>query len=328
MSKYYPLLFTPVFKDYIWGGRKLAELGKDLPKKGCIAESWEIAAHKDGMTLVKNGTHAGKTLTDLLAEMGVNLVGSRNRWALKRNKFPLLVKIIDANQRLSLQVHPNDSYATLNEDSELGKSEMWVVLDAEPETSIIYGLSKPTTRSELKDAISEGRLEEYINTIKIHPGDHICVPPGTLHAILEGSLIVEIQQNSNTTYRMYDWNRLDRQGNARALDVEKALDVLNYDQVNLTLKATTDISEKPDYMSELLCQNDYFSTERIRIRSGEEISGNCDGKTFEIWGVLQGEIKLDQIRIKRVNFSLLPAALGVYKIRALKDSILLRSYIV
>lgn len=327
MSKYYPLLFTPVLKDYIWGGRKLAELGKNLPDTGNIAESWEIAAHKDGMTIVKNGTFAGKTLIDLLAEMGVDLVGSRNRWALERTKFPLLVKLIDANQRLSLQVHPDDSYATLNEDNELGKYEMWVVLDAEPDTSIIYGLSKPATRIELKEAVCGGRLEEYIKTIKIHPGDHICVPPGTLHAILEGSLIVEIQQNSNITYRMYDWNRLDSQGNARALDVDKALDVLNYSQVNFRLDPPLDVSESSGCISEILCQNDYFTTERIRIHSGEEITGHCDGKTFEIWGVLQGEIQLDQIRIKKVNFSLLPAALGVFNIKALKDSILLRSYI-
>ena len=327
MSKYYPLLFTPVFKDYMWGGRKLANLGKDIPETGHFAESWEIAAHKDGMTHVKNGIHAGKTLIDLIGEMGVNLVGSRNKWALTRNQFPLLVKIIDANKRLSLQVHPNDSYATQNEENDLGKSEMWVVLDAEPGTEIIYGLSKPATRLELQDAVSDGRLEDYINRIIIHAGDHICVPPGTLHAILEGSLIVEIQQNSNTTYRLYDWNRLDSSGTPRELHLEKALDVLNYNQVKAELQDPVEVSKKPGLKTEILCQNEYFTTERITIKSGFDIIGNCDGKTFEIWGVLQGKIEVNHVPLTAVNFSILPAAMGLYKIKAYKDAVLLKSYV-
>jgi mannose-6-phosphate isomerase len=259
--------------------------------------------------------------------MGVNLIGSRNKWALKQNKFPLLVKIIDANKRLSLQVHPYDSYAAQNEKSDLGKSEMWVVLNADPGTGIIFGLSKHATRLELQDAISNGCLEDYIKRIEIHSGDHICVPPGTLHAILEGSLIVEIQQSSNTTYRLYDWNRLNSSGTPRELHLEKALDVLNYNQVNVELPEPIEVSQQPGFKSEILCHNPYFTTERITIQSGVELTGNCDGDTFEIWGVLQGEIEVNHVPLTSVNFSLLPAAMGLYKIKAYKDSVLLKSFV-
>ena len=140
-NELYPLLFEPVLKDYIWGGRNLEKLGRQLPQEGVIAESWEIAGHEDGTTRVVNGRFQGKLLTELHEELGLDLIGSRSAWAQERGKFPLLIKLLDANRPLSVQVHPQDDYALAHEGNELGKTEMWVVLHAEPDAEVILGVS-------------------------------------------------------------------------------------------------------------------------------------------------------------------------------------------
>ncbi|MDX1418188.1 MAG: type I phosphomannose isomerase catalytic subunit, partial [Candidatus Promineifilaceae bacterium] len=206
-NKIYPLLFEPVLKSYIWGGRNLARFfNRELPP-GKIAESWEIAAHNDGTTIVRNGYFAGKTLAYVQGELGLDLVGENNKWAQDRGKFPLLIKLLDAYDALSVQVHPDDEYAIANEGNELGKTEMWVVLYADPNAELILGTNQRTTREMLREAIENGTLESALHCLPVKAGDVACVPSGTLHAILKGSVIAEIQQNSNTTYRVYDWNR-------------------------------------------------------------------------------------------------------------------------
>lgn len=324
---YYPLIFQPVLKDYIWGGKKLIDYGRGLPEMDRIAESWEISGHVDGMTRVENGSYAGLTLEQLLTMMGENLVGRKNRWAVEREKFPVLVKLIDAKERLSIQVHPNDAYAAKYEEDELGKTEMWVVLEAEPEAAIIYGLNKFSKRKEIHHAITEGGLENYLNFLPVKKGDHICVPSGTLHAIMEGVVLVEIQQNSNTTYRLYDWNRKDTDGNSRQLHVDKALDVINYDQVNLKLTDPIIVNDELNNACERLCQNQYFTTDRYNFASGEKIIGYCYGDTFEIWGVLSGSVIINGWKMEGVRFSLLPAAMKKYEISIVEDATLLRTYV-
>jgi len=202
-KKFYPLTFTPVFKDYIWGGRNLERLGRELPP-GIIAESWDIAGHEDGTSVVDNGFWAGKKLTEVHTKLGLELIGRNNTWAQERGKFPLLIKLLDANQPLSVQVHPGDDYALAKEGNELGKTEMWVVLQAEPRAELILGVRAGTTPTAFRQGIENGALEPYLHHLPVKAGDHICVPAGTLHAIMEGLLIAEIQQNSNTTYRVYD----------------------------------------------------------------------------------------------------------------------------
>ena len=327
MAELYPMFFEPVLKDYIWGGRNLEKLGRELPESGKVAESWEISSHEDGMTLVKNGPYAGKSLPELLALLGEDLVGTHNQWALERCKFPLLVKIIDAEQRLSIQVHPDDRYALENEGNELGKTEMWVVLHAKPEAAIIYGFSKKTTPNEFHQAISEGVLEPYLNKVFIKPGDHVCVPSGTLHAIMEGALLAEIQQNSNTTYRVYDWNRVGEDGEPRDLHVEQALDVLDYSQVGLTLDAPQKIQKAKGWICERLCQNDYFTTDRFLMEKGARYSGICDGSTLEIWGVLSGEAQVAEQHMQGIGFVLLPASMGAFTIETQQNAVLLRTYV-
>jgi mannose-6-phosphate isomerase len=191
----YPMIFTPVLKDYIWGGRNLeTKLGRALPAGGVIAESWEIAGHEDGVSAVQNGRYAGWPLTAVQAELGLELIGTNNAWAQQRGKFPLLVKLLDAHTPLSVQVHPDDAYALAHEGNELGKTEMWVVLHAEPGAELIVGVKAGTTPAAFRRAIEEQQLEPYLHRLPVQAGDHVCVPAGTLHAIMGGLLIAEIAE--------------------------------------------------------------------------------------------------------------------------------------
>jgi len=328
MAELYPLFFKPVFKNYIWGGRNLATYGKQLPEHGIVAESWEIASHDDGTTVVANGVYAGQSLQYVFEIFGEDLVGSKNRWAIERGKFPLLVKLLDAKQRLSVQVHPNDAFAQENEGDELGKTEMWVVLDAEPGAAIVYGLAKKVSRAAFRQAIDNGDLEQILNTIPIEKGDHICVPAGTLHSILEGVVLVEIQQNSNTTYRVYDWERKNKDGQIRELHIDQALKVIDFNTLGCKLPPPIILEQKDMWVKERLCQNRYFTTDRYRMQAGAEISGQCDGTTLAIWGVLNGEAEIAGYTMQAVQFVLLPASLGDYHVKAEDNSVLLHTYVV
>ncbi len=323
---FYPLFFTPVIKNYMWGGRNLQKYNRQIPAGKPAAESWEIAAHKDGMSVVTNGTYTGYTLQELLNLLGEELVGENNRWAIERGLFPLMVKIIDAEQRLSVQVHPDDEYAKAHEGNELGKAEMWVVLEAKPDASIVYGFSKKTTPDSLMKSFSTGNFEEFLNLVPIKKGDHICVSTGTMHAIMEGSLLIEIQQNSNTTYRVFDWNRKDNRGQERPLHINKALDVINFNQVNLGLPGSETLINTDDFTRELLCSNTYFSVERFTCQQEFYYQGNCDGSTLEIWGVINGQADIAGEYVEAIQFCLLPAKLGKFKIHAEPGTILLRAY--
>jgi mannose-6-phosphate isomerase len=327
MKALYPLLFEPVIKDYIWGGRHLEEYGRELPEIGVIAESWEISSHEDGMTNVKNGAYAGKSLQNILNILGVDLVGSNNQWALEQGKFPLLVKLLDANKKLSVQVHPDDDYARVYEDNELGKTEMWVVLHAEPEAAIIYGLERKTTPQELRDALSKGELKKYLHEVPIRAGDHVCVPSGTLHTILGGAVIAEIQQNSNTTYRVYDWDRVGADGEPRPLHIDKALDVINYQQVKLSLPEPEIIEDHHQWRWERLCDNKYFTTDRIIAKESTQYFGECDGSTLEIWGVLSGDGLVNDVSLGAVEFCLLPASLGSFEVHLSPGAVVLRTFV-
>lgn len=323
---YYPLLFRPVLKSAIWGGRNLEKIGRSIPPEG-IAESWEVAAHSNGSAIVTNGVYAGKNLAELTNELGADLIGSNAAWALARGKFPLLVKLLDANRSLSVQVHPKDEYALAHEGNELGKTEMWVVLDAKPGAQIILGVKQGTTPQQFKEGIEKGHLEPYLHYLDVKPGDHVCVPAGSLHAILDGIVIAEIQQNSDTTYRVYDWNRVDSSGEPRALHIEKAMDVINFQQVEPSLPTAHIHQRQPGIQAAVLCENEYFSTERVQVSAGSKITGTCDGSSLEIWGVLDGNININGLNLDGVTFCLLPAALGYYELIAKTNTTLLRTTI-
>ncbi len=208
--KKYPLKLSPVCKEIIWGGTKLkSEFGKvcDLDK---VAESWELTVRYDGMNTIANGEYAGMTLGEYLGDAA--------------EKFPLLIKLIDACDKLSIQVHPDDAYAQANE-GEFGKTEMWYIVDAEPGAQLVYGLEN-YDKETFAAAAKDGTLEKYLHYVDVHPGDVFFIPSGCVHAIGAGILIAEIQQSSNVTYRVYDYNRPGKDGKLRPLHVEKALDVI------------------------------------------------------------------------------------------------------
>lgn len=332
MTNIYPLLFEPVLKDYIWGGRNLEGVfGRKLPPNTNIAESWEIAAHKDGQSTVANGALAGKTLAETHALLGLDLIGTRNQWAQDRDKFPLLIKLLDANRELSVQVHPDDTYALANEGNELGKSEMWYILDAAPDAAVIYGVTNGTTPENFAQAIADGNLEPRLHYLPVKAGDFVDVPAGTLHAILGGILVAEIQQNSNTTYRVYDWNRMGKDGKPRALHIEKSLDVINFEQVDLPPCTSTFVSGADGVTRNELCSNRYFTVEEVQLEAGATFNGSCDGATFEIWGTVQGSAMVSSVSgsadLPRIRFVLLPAALGEFTVSADAPTTMLRAYV-
>jgi mannose-6-phosphate isomerase len=295
-------------------------LKRAVPADRPTAESWEIAAHANGTTNVANGRYAGRSLAWLLSELGEALVGRRARWALDRDRFPLLVKLLDAADDLSVQVHPDDAYAMTHEGNELGKSEMWVVLHAKPGAAVVLGLVPGVTRESIRAAIYGGDLVPLLHYIPLSAGDHICVPAGSLHAILSGVLMAEIQQNSDTTYRVYDWNRLGTDGLPRSLHIEKALDVINYQQITPARPTAQPVRDSAGRVRERLCATDYFVVERVRLTEGEMISGVCGGETLEIWGVVEGSAQLEAngraLELHTVKFVLLPAMLGAYQLLA------------
>lgn len=324
-ERFYPLLFEPVLKRYIWGGRNLGRLtGRKLPDER-IAESWEIAAHEDGSSLIINGRYAGLSLKTVHQLLGLDLIGRRNGWAQERGKFPLLVKLLDAQEKLSVQVHPDDDYAAAHEGNELGKTEMWVILHAEPGAEIIMGLRQGTTPEAFHQAIIDGTLEKYLHRIPVSAGDFVCVPSGTIHAILNGIVIAEIQQNSNTTYRVFDWNRVEN-GTGRPLHIDKALEVVDFEKVEPGLGNPVLMENTAGICRSLLCQNQYFSTEIVEIEAGREFTAELNGDTLEIWGVIQGQIQVNDLPLRAVNFTLLPAALGRYRLRSDTGAVCLRTY--
>lgn len=317
----YPLTFDPIFKDYPWGGRNLGEMfGRAIPD-GIVAESWEIAAHPNGSSTVRNGALAGLSLPEVQAKLGLALVGARNQAALARGKFPLLIKLLDANRWLSVQVHPDDGYAQQHA-GEWGKAEMWVVLHAEPNAELIFGFQRGVNRALFAQAIADGSVESWLHRLPVRAGDVIFVPTGTIHALGPGIIVAEIQQNSDVTYRIYDWGR------PRPIHVEQALDVLDFDQIEPGPLKPVQLMADDGLCVEQIGSCDYFATERITLPAGSSFFGLCDGDTFEILGLLSGEVTLhwsgEPWTMAGVTWVLLPAELGEFVVTTKTDSVLLR----
>lgn len=320
-----PLRFRPVLKNYIWGGRELERLlGRQLPA-GPIAESWEISDHPHGETPVVGGIWKGAVLSELLRAYGTQLVGSRNRPAVDRDRFPLLIKLLDANDWLSVQVHPDDDYARGHEN-DLGKTEMWVVLHARENAEIILGFDRPTNSRALGDALARGELETLLHRVPARRGDVFFVPAGTVHAIGPGLVLAEIQQTSDVTYRVHDWDRTGSTGNSRPLHLERALEVANFHSVRPRAIEPEQLDVGPTER-ELLVDCPSFRTERLRL-DGSNYQAECDGSTFEIWALLSGTAVIHSRRgaldLEPVSWTLLPADLGPFEIRSLIRAELLR----
>ncbi|MBE6851280.1 MAG: class I mannose-6-phosphate isomerase [Ruminococcus sp.] len=206
-------------KDYLWGGSRLQEYGK-ISDSGRIAESWELSCHPDGESIIADGEYEGRTLTEFLRDHPEAFGTNRERF----DRFPVLIKLIDAKENLSVQVHPDDAYA-LSHEGELGKTEIWYIVEAQPDAELIYGFREELTKEEFRRAIEENTLLDKVKRVSVKAGDVFFIPAGTLHAIGKGILLAEIQQNSNITYRVFDYGRVGADGKPRELHIEKALDV-------------------------------------------------------------------------------------------------------
>ena len=272
------LKLSPSFMDYIWGGHRLVDEYNKVYDKDVLAESWELSAHPDAPCVVcassKEPDAGGITLPQYIHRYGKHeVLGS----ACDRfSDFPVLIKLIDAAKNLSIQVHPSDEYALKNE-GQYGKTEMWYIVDAAEDAFIYYGFKKRITKEEFEKRIEDNTLEEALNKVMVHPGEIYFIPSGTLHAIGAGCLIAEIQQNSNVTYRVYDYGRLGNDGKPRELNIDKALDVT-------TLGPVEDLPK----MGEHLGKCGYFTTDLVMI-DGHEISQVADARSFKHLMFLGGE---------------------------------------
>ena len=312
------LKLKPVFKEMIWGGGKLGTVyGKPIPSDR-TGESWEAAEHKNGCSLVEGGRYDGMKITEALGDM--NGMGALNAGA---EKFPLLIKFIDANDKLSVQVHPDDAYAAELEQGELGKTEMWYILDAAPGAQLIYGFDRDVTREEYANAIKEGRLNELLNFVDARKGDVFFIPAGRVHAICDGLLIAEIQQNSDTTYRLFDWNRVDKNGNPRQLHIEKGVKVS--DVASSKGKERTEPLEYAvgGAKISMLAMCRYFAAERVSV-SGEA-RFECGSGSFCIFTVLEGEGAIAGSAAKAGDSFIMPAGFGEYAVSG--EVTYIRSYV-
>lgn len=246
-------------KDYLWGGTKLREYGK-ISDKDIIAESWELSCHPDGESIIADGDYAGMTLSAFLADHPEALGTNCKRF----DRFPVLVKLIDARDHLSVQVHPDDAYALAHE-GEYGKTEMWYIVEAEEGAELIYGFRDSITKEDFRRAIEENTLLDKVNRVPVKAGDVFFIEAGTLHAIGRGILIAEIQQNSNTTYRVYDYGRIGADGTPRELHVEKALEVTKLTKAPITKlhQPVTIPFSNTRYQNLKSCR--YFSTAKLDI---------------------------------------------------------------
>lgn len=307
----YPLLLKPVLKDYLWGGRRLIDEFKFETDKDIAAEAWMLSAHKDGTSIVLNGEFEGKTINEVF-----------DLWGLK--PLPILIKLIDAKQKLSVQVHPDDEYAFKNE-GENGKTEMWYVIDCEPNSQLAYGFKETIEKAEFEQRIKDNTLDEVINYVPVKRGDVFFITAGTLHAIGDGILIAEVQQNSNSTYRVSDYGRLGTDGKPRELHIEKALDVTKTCPPEMPYGSVGEIKEFNYGTERTLANCELFRVDAL-ILDGSKKTGNLKNPVSLL--IIDGDIKVKypsaEISAKKGDSILIPSGLDTEIIG--KAQMILSSY--
>lgn len=271
-----PMKLIPATKDYIWGGTKLKNEWNKISDTDKIAESWELSCHAQGMSTIADGEYAGKTLKEILTP---EMLGTN---AAKFEFFPILVKLIDAKENLSIQVHPSDDYALKNE-GQYGKTEMWYVVDAEEGSGVYCGFKKPYSIEEVEKVLREGDITTLLNFVPAKKGDTLFIKSGTVHAICGGLLICEIQQNSSLTYRLYDYNRTDAKGNKRELHIDKAVKVIDS---NIVVHANETVKKVNDNVNEL-ARSQYFTCYSVNVNGETEIEVGSD--SFVGFTCVEGE---------------------------------------
>ena len=315
----YPLTLQPIFKERIWGGRQLEPFyGADLPA-GSIGEAWVLGDHDQGTSVVTNGPLAGQSLAGLRERYGAVLLGARGQSA-PGGRCPLLIKLLDAQDDLSVQVHPADDYAGLP-PGELGKTEMWYILSARPGAQIVYGLKEGVESAAFAEAVRAGRTPEMLRYLPVQAGDVFYVPAGTIHALGAGTVVAEVQQSSDTVYRVYDYNRPGLDGKPRELHIEHALRVARYDTPAQAFRP----EPAPPNQWQPLTRSEFFTVERGRCTG--TWTQQTDPGTFDALLVLEGEGAIrwngGQEPLRRGQALLVPAALGAYELAG--NLVLLRS---
>lgn len=272
-----PLFLNPAYKDYVWGGNKLRfkfHKTTDLDK---LAECWEISANKNGKSVIRNGEHSGKTLDELFKDISLRISIFGNS-TIDMEEFPILIKYIDAEKNLSIQVHPDDEYAKMYENCS-GKAEVWHIMDCEEDSKIICGIN--LKGKSIRDIITSDNIEDYFNYINVKKGDTIFISPGTIHAIMGGIQICEIQQNSDITYRLYDWNRLGNDGKPRELHIDKAIDVIkSNNEINV-------IHDSSELGAKTVIKDRRFNVDRINVDG--LFSDSTNDSSFYAYNVLSGD---------------------------------------
>ena len=303
------MLLSPAGKDYLWGGvRLLEEFDKRDRLQGgpfdILAESWECSTHPDGLCVVANGEFAGKTLAEVLREHP-EFVGSHPRQNARTfSELPVLIKLIDAAKDLSVQVHPNDIYAW-NKEGQPGKTEMWYVLDATSDASLVYGFSHDATPEEIRESISNGTIGKHLKKIPVKKDDVFFIEPGTVHAIGKGILLAEIQECSNITYRLFDYDRIDKNGQKRPLHIEKALEVANLAEQKPARLGMRVMRYQNGAASESLCRCEYFQVDRILVSS--RYQGIVEENSFQVFLIIDGELQIQDLNVQKGDCVFLPA---------------------
>jgi mannose-6-phosphate isomerase len=297
-----PLLFEPIFMERIWGGRRLeSEFGKKLPAQKRIGESWEIADRPEAQSVVLNGPLRGKTLHNLWIQDRSEIFGD----VPDASRFTLLVKLLDAHEKLSLQVHPPENVA-----SKLGgepKTEFWYVAAADPDAELYLGFRESITRDQFEKAIRDGTAADYVDKIRVRTGDAVFLPAGRFHAVGAGILLIEVQQNSDTTYRVFDWNRVDDKGKQRQLHINQALQCIDFDDVAPKLV---------EPQGELLLRHDLFEVQKWNLTAPREISSKGQ---FAIVCCLSGALRCGDADLSPGGSFLVPAALSDQPIQPLRE---------
>lgn len=303
------LRLQPAGMDYLWGGTRLREeYGKKIQMTP-LAETWECSIHPDGPSVVINGEYRGKELREVLMEHP-EWMGTK----VQDGEFPILAKFIDAKQDLSVQVHPDDDYAREHEGQN-GKTEMWYVIDADEGAQLIYGFKHSVDEQILKTAVETGTLDKHLQKVEVHKGDVFYVPAGTVHGIGAGIMVAELQENSNVTYRVYDYDRVDKNGKKRELHFDKAIQVMDMDAAPDVKQKSRIVKHYPGCSRELLCRCKYFEVERIQVTKA--FSFSVLEESFQVIMCLDGEGQIETMdeNLKPVRFVkgrtlFLPAGLG------------------
>ncbi|MEK5057822.1 mannose-6-phosphate isomerase [Paenibacillus sp. FSL H7-0326] len=322
MTAPYPLQFEPEFKERVWGGRALEQFGLSLPE-GHIGEGWMIADHPNGTTKVMNGELAGTGLDEIREQYGKSWLGTKGV-SEKGGRFPLLIKLLDCNDDLSVQVHPTDDYEGLPK-GELGKTEMWYVLDAKPGAKIIYGLKEQVTYDQLRSALNNGTVMDTLQEISVEAGDSFFIPAGTVHALCAGVVVAEIQQNSDTTYRIFDYNRPGLDGKPRELHIEDSLNVTKFESTGAT-SMKTNHAVPGEWLTLASCP--YFVVEKGIVSGTWDLNTTED--SFTILVVCDGTGSLAwnggaSLALTAGQCYLIPSSLGSYQLSG--EATVLRSYL-